>query len=249
MPIANTSTLPGSTAPRLPKAHLIAGLAMIGAFLLSIAATPRTHEVPEDAVNLAKMVPSEFGRWKEMKTGVVQMDLAPREGEERTTDQPYDQVLMRSYERDDGAIVMLALAYGRSQRQDVKIHRPELCYVAQGFELVKREKTQVVLSPQTTVPAYRLTTRARGRLEPVTYWIRIGNIIAESAWQSRWKIFTDGLTGVVPDGLLVRASSALPMDSDLGPAYQMQNEFLADLYAAVKVDNQRSLAGAPAPSP
>lgn len=247
MPIANPSTLPGTGGARLPKANLIAGIAMVAAALLSIVATPRTHEVPEDAVNLARMIPTEFGRWKEMKTGVVQMDLAPREGEERTTDQPYDQVLMRSYGRDDGAIVMLALAYGRSQRQEVKIHRPELCYIAQGFELVDVQPTQVTLAPGTTVPAYRLTTRARGRLEPVTYWIRIGNIIAETAWQSRWKIFTDGLTGTVPDGLLVRASSALPVDTDLGPAYKMQNEFLADLYAAVTPDNQRSLAGSTVP--
>ncbi len=245
MPIANPSTLPGAAGGRLPKANLIAGIAMVAAALLAIVATPRTHEVPEDAVNLARMVPTEFGRWKEMKTGVVQMDLAPREGEERTTDQPYDQVLMRSYERDDGAIVMLALAYGRSQRQEVKIHRPELCYLAQGFEMVSREKTRVTLDPQTTVPAYRLTTRARGRLEPVTYWIRIGDIIAETAWQSRWKIFTDGLTGTVPDGLLVRASSALPMDTDLGPVYIVQNEFLADLFAAVKGDAKHALAGVP----
>ena len=243
MPTAHPSTLPGNAAPRLPKANIIAGIAMLAASVLAIVATPRAHEVSEDAVNLAKMVPSEFGRWKEMKTGVVQMDLAPREGEERTTDQPYDQVLMRSYERDDGAIVMLALAYGRSQRQEVKIHRPELCYVAQGFEVVNRVKTKVVLSPDTTVPAYRLTTRARGRLEPVTYWIRIGNIIAETAWQSRWKIFTDGLTGTVPDGLLVRTSSALPMDADLGPAFVMQNEFFADLFAAVKGENKWALAG------
>ena len=247
MPIANRSTLPGAAGARLPKANLIAGIAMVAAALLSIVATPRTHEVPEDAVNLARMVPTEFGRWKEMKTGIVQMDLAPREGEERTTDQPYDQVLMRSYERDDGAIVMLALAYGRSQRQEVKIHRPELCYVAQGFEVVNREKTKVVLAPETTVSAYRLMTRTRGRVEPVTYWIRIGNIIAETAWQSRWKIFTDGLTGIVPDGLLVRASSALPIDADLGPAYRMQNEFLADLFAAVKPDDRRSLAGGARP--
>lgn len=243
MPTANHPSLPGSAGARLPKANLIAGIAMVAAALLSIVATPRTHEVPEDAVNLVKMVPTEFGRWKEMKTGVVQMDLAPREGEERTTDQPYDQVLMRSYTRDDGAIVMLALAYGRSQRQEVKIHRPELCYVAQGFDVINRVKTTVALSPDTTVPAYRLVTRARGRLEPVIYWIRIGNIIAETAWQSRWKIFTDGLTGTVPDGLLVRASAALPMDADLAPAFATENEFLADLFAAVKPENRHSLVG------
>ena len=245
MPTADPSAVPGASSPRLPKANLIAGIAMIAASLLAIAATPRTHEVPEDAVNLAKMVPSEFGRWKEMKTGVVQIDLAPRDGEQRTTDQPYDQVLMRSYERDDGAIVMLALAYGRSQRQEVKIHRPELCYIAQGFEVVNREKTQVTLAPGTTVPAYHLTTRTHGRLEPVTYWIRIGDIIAESAWQSRWKIFTDGLTGTVPDGLLVRASSALPMDTDLGPVYIVQNEFLADLFQSMKSGDRQVLSGAP----
>ncbi len=38
---------------------------------------------------------------------------------------------LRSYVNANGDVVMLALAYGRHQRQEIKIHRPELCYTSQ----------------------------------------------------------------------------------------------------------------------
>ncbi len=126
------------SGPPLSWPHVLIGAAMVVASGLAIALTPNRHLVPEGAVNLEQMIPRDFKGWREVKTGIIQMDLSPRDGEERTMQQPYDQTLMRTYVRDDGAVVMLALAYGRTQRQEVKIHRPELCYVAQGFA-VKRK--------------------------------------------------------------------------------------------------------------
>ncbi len=50
----------------------------------------------------------------------------------------YDDVLMRTYRRADGARVMAAFAYGRSQTQELKIHRPELCYSRAGLRRERR---------------------------------------------------------------------------------------------------------------
>lgn len=237
--------MPAAAAAPPLRPYLFAAVAMVAAVALSILMTPRTHEVAEDAVQLDKMVPDQFGRWKELKSAAIQMDLAPRDGEERTTDQPYDQTVMRTYQRDDGAIVMLALAYGRAQKQEVKIHRPELCYVAQGFEVTRSQRTTLDLGgayPQ--VPVYRLTTRNKGRQEPVTYWIRIGDEITANAWQSRWKILTSGLLeGTVPDGLLVRTSSAVATNAPVDDEYRQQAEFLRDLFAAVPAATRVALVG------
>jgi EpsI family protein len=217
---------------------------MVAAVVLSIVLTPRTHEVSEDAVKLEQMVPSEFGRWKELKTAAIQMDLAPRDGEERTTDQPYDQTVMRTYQRDDGAVVMLALAYGRAQKQEVKIHRPELCYVAQGFEVLNSRRLTLDLGgAYSAIPAYQLTTRNKGRQEPVTYWIRIGDSITANAWESRWKILTAGLQGSVPDGLLVRTSSAVTLNTPVETYYREQQDFLRDLFGTVPSDVRVALVG------
>ncbi|MCU0870310.1 MAG: EpsI family protein [Burkholderiales bacterium] len=232
------------TAPPL-RPFLIATVAMVVAVVLSIAMTPRTHEVATDAVQLDRMVPSEFGRWKELKTAAIQMDLAPRDGEEKSMDQPYDQTVMRTYQRDDGAVVMLALAYGRTQKQEVKIHRPELCYVAQGFEVLRSQRTTLDLgASHPQVPVYRLTTRNKGRQEPVTYWIRIGDQITANALESRMKILRAGLfDGEVPDGLLVRTSSAVPLNAPVDDEYQQQADFLRDLFAAIPPATRTALVG------
>jgi EpsI family protein len=158
-------------------------------------------------------------------------------------DQPYDQVLMRSYGRSDGTIVMLALAYGRNQRQEVKIHRPELCYVAQGFEVVDRKIGTLRLSDTRGIEAYRIVARGRDRVEPVTYWIRIGDRVVRNAWDSRMKILRDGLKGTVPDGLLVRASSLTRSTGDIPAAHEIQEQFLGDLYRALDEGSRAKLTG------
>jgi EpsI family protein len=215
---------------------------MIVASGLAIALTPSKHAVPEGAVDLERMIPKEFGAWKQVETGIIQMDLVPRDGAERTIDQPYDQALTRTYVRNDGAVVMLALAYGRTQRQEVKVHRPELCYVAQGFEVHARSRVMVKLAHDLEIPAYRLLTQSRQRLEPVTYWIRIGDRITANAWESRFEIFRRGLQGRIPDGILVRTSSVQRPGDPIQGAYERQVEFLSALWLAVDVPTRQLLA-------
>jgi EpsI family protein len=241
---SSEAKLPGALPAPALRPFLIAAAAMIVGVGLSIVMTPRTHEVTVDAVKLERVVPGTFGRWKELKSAAIQMDLAPRDGEERTTDQPYDQTVMRTYQRDDGAIVMLALAYGRAQKQEVKIHRPELCYVAQGFEVTGSKRVSLDLGgAYPAVPVYQLVTRNKGRQEPVMYWIRIGDEITANAWQSRWKILTSGLQGRVPDGLLVRTSSAVAPNAPVEPHYAEQLDFLRDLFAAMTPADRITLVG------
>lgn len=223
--------------------YVTVGVLMAMAYGAAIALTPARNAVPEGSVNLEKMIPQQFADWKEVKTGAIQMDLAPRNGEERSTDQPYDQTLMRTYLRKDGAVIMLAVAYGRTQRQEVKIHRPELCYVAQGFDVGRKELVEMNLGGQATVPAYRLVSRNDRRTEPVTYWIRIGDKITTSAWQSRWRILIEGLHGRIPDGILVRVSQVVPTTEGIAGSYTTQEEFLRALNDSVDPSTRKLLTG------
>jgi EpsI family protein len=195
------------------------------------------------SVDLNKQIPTEFGRWREVRTALIPMDLSPREGE-TNSEMPYDQTLMRTYVRDDGSAVMLALAYGRVLRQEVKIHRPELCYVSQGFAVTRKEASNVDLGAGATVTAYRLMTGNDNRKEPITYWIRIGDTISMNAWQTRTEILRDGLRGRIPDGILVRVSQALPHSAPTDSSYDLQNQFLRDLYAALDPAGKTLLRGA-----
>jgi EpsI family protein len=229
--------------PPLSWPHVLIGVAMIVASGLAIALTPSRHLVPEGAVDLQAMIPHDFGTWRELKTGIIQMDLSPREGEERTMQQPYDQTLMRTYVRNDGAVVMLALAYGRTQRQEVKIHRPELCYVSQGFMVKRKSSEMVEISQGASVPVHRLLTGSQARLEPVTYWIRIGDRLVSSAWESRAAIFLEGLQGKIPDGILVRVSTPVSAGADVPATYAVQDAFLKDLLNVLSGSAKTALLG------
>lgn len=230
------------TAPSWP--HAVVAGAMIVASGLAIALAPTRYAVPDGAVNLEQMIPKEFSGWRQVETGMIQMDLAPRDGEERTINQPYDQALMRTYVGGGGQVVMLALAYGRTQRQEVKIHRPELCYISQGFEVRDRRLVTIDLGEETELMAYRLLTRSQQRIEPLTYWIRIGDRVAKNPWESRGQIFKEGLQGNIPDGILVRVSSISRDLGDVDRAYELQTKFLAALWTQLPPEARKILVPA-----
>ena len=224
---------------------ILTGLILIAASGVAYALRP-TPIIEVRDVDLGRQIPTSFAQWREVQTGLVQIDLAPRDenGEQEASILwPYDKMLTRVYQRADGQIVMFALAWGSKQRQEIKVHRPELCYASQGLQVVDHQLAVVNLSDQTGVRATRLVTKNLSRLEPVTYWIRIGDTISMSAWQSRVRILTEGLKGRIPDGILVRVSQAVPTTADPNSSFRVQESFLKDLFLSVDHRTQLLLAG------
>jgi EpsI family protein len=221
------------------------GLLLVVASGLAYALRPSPVVDLRD-VELERQIPTAFGQWREVRTGLMQIDLAPRgeNGEqEATLVYPYDRTLTRVYQRADGQVVMLALAWGSKQRQEIKVHRPELCYAGQGFHVIEWEKFPLQLSSSANLIATRMVTKGASRLEPVTYWIRTGNTISQSSWQSRFEILKEGVHGRIQDGILVRVSQALPHSASAAGSYQVQESFLQELYAAVDASGKRLLIG------
>lgn len=206
--------------------------------------TPR-RELGRDTPRLVALIPERFGGWTAEPAEVLPVMLVPDvlADAEAAQSASYDDVLMRTYRRADGARVMVALAYGRRQTQELKIHRPELCYYAQGFAVSGLGQRRVQLDAALAVESRALLTENRARTEIVTYWIRVGERVANDAWDIRWTIFRDGLDGQVPDGLLVRASSLTETPAGAERELVLQHEFLADLYGALPAVTQRFLAG------
>jgi EpsI family protein len=149
---------------------------------------------------------------------------------------------MRTYVNQKGDQVMLALAYATEQKQDIKIHRPEVCYVAQGYQLLDMKTNTINPNQSTDIPAQRLLLRNQNRSEAVTYWIRIGDEYPIGGIAQRMKILRDGLKGKVVDGILVRASTVLGDESESSPAYGQHEKFLADLLTILPADKQMLLA-------
>ena len=131
----------------------------------------------------------------------------------------------------DGSRVMLALAFVKEQQQDIKVHRPEVCYPSQGMSV---EKYLVVQSNwDKALPIVRLHTRSHGRLELVSYWIRTGQAYPITGLETRWQLFKDGLRGVIDDGMLVRVSTIVNDRDNIDQTFERQETFLRDLVLSV----------------
>jgi EpsI family protein len=218
-----------------------AGVLMIAATALAVVLTPTAKSSTDNYVELEAIIPQQFGAWRVVPTAEELADLAPR----NVDDEPrkfYDATLMRTYKSVDGAVVMLAVAYGKNQRQEAKIHRPELCYTAQGFQVTAKH-AKVVDVAEGKVPAVQLLAKSAQRLEPITYWIRIGDKFSQDPLALRLSILFAGVGGRIPDGALVRVSSALPLGADPAAQYPLQREFLRELTAALSPKGRRLVLG------
>jgi EpsI family protein len=219
----------------------VAAVLMIAATGLAVALAPIVDWPANDRVELEAIIPQQFGGWRVVPTAEQLADLVPHnlDNEERKF---YDATLMRTYQSGDGAMLMLAVAYGKSQRQEAKIHRPELCYRAQGFQ-IKAKRLKVLNIAEGKVPAVQLLASSPQRLEPITYWIRIGDRFSQGPIALRLSILFAGVSGRVPDGALVRVSSALPPGADPTAQYPLQREFLRELTAALSPQGRRLVLG------
>lgn len=206
---------------------------MLLAPVLAQALTPRLQPTA-GGERLADVVPEQFGEWKAMPGASSQADLSIAGEGGKIFNRPYDDVLMRTYVNRAGDHVMLAIAYAREQRQDVKLHLPEKCYPAQGYEVLKLAQVAVtVTAGGATLPGKHMLAGGNGRLEAVAYWARIGDAYPQSLLAMRMKIFRDGLQGKVSDGVLVRSSMLVRDAADAPAAYVTQEHFLRSLVNAI----------------
>lgn len=213
-------------------------LSAAGAFVLR----PTLHEGQEPP-ELDVLVPKQVGDWKLFQSPILQVGLT-ESATGNDINQPYDQTVMRTYVDAQGHAIHLALAWGRHQRQEVKIHRPELCYPAQGLSVESLRDIAFPLNTPAGSPVLgkRMIARdARGTKEVVSYWIRIGHIYSSGALATRKHILLEGLAGQVTDGVLVRVSQKIANDQDDGAAFQRQEAFVTQLVAATPPAAQHML--------
>lgn len=211
---------------------------MLLAAYLALVLRP-THRIADDGpkVNLETMIPKEFGDWQEDKT-IIPVQVSP--DVKQQLDKLYSQILSRTYVNSSGERVMLSMSYGGNQGSDeMQVHRPEYCYVAQGFEL-KKVSEEFLTVPPGKIAVRRLEATQGARVEPITYWITIGDKATLPGISRKIAQLRYGLTGNVPDGMLVRVSS---LSSDRNEAYQLQNIFINELLNAVTPTAKVKLTG------
>jgi EpsI family protein len=224
--------------------HLVLAVLLLAAVGAQRLLQP-SHFMPVPPGSLDSLIPRTFGDWHAIDSGPVVVDPRNvRVDEEPNIHNPYDDILIRSYENVNGAVVQLVLAYGRQQRQEVKIHRPQLCYTAQGFRVLSVQAADFPVHGATNLPAgaTQMLTRSHDRLEAVSYWVRVGSLYSDDAWAIRLHIFTQGLKGQVDDGVLVRVSQILTGEASASTAsYALQGLFLSQLVASLPAQSRRLL--------
>lgn len=203
--------------------------AMFLAAGLAVVATPHLTE-DKTPVDIEAATPQTVGSWRVLQTSAMQVGLSTAAND---INQPYDQTVMRTYVDTEGHAIYVALAWGRHQRQEVKIHRPELCYPAQGLAVESLKDTRFPLTApngQPIIGKRMVTHNGAGMTELVSYWIRIGSTYSGNALQTRLHIVQEGLAGRVTDGVLVRVSQRVAKDQDFEAAFKRQEQFIADFY-------------------
>ena len=188
------------------------------------------------AISLEAMVPKAFGNWitlPESSSQVVNPQIQEK------LDEIYNQILSRTYSSKDGYRIMLSIAYGGDQRGSLQAHRPEICYPGQGFRL-NRMEDGVLATSFGPIEVRRLDTSLGARKEPVTYWFTVGDRVVNSKMDKRLAEIRLAITGQVPDGMLFRISS---IDADPASAFARQQEFAAQMMAAVPSKARQQLSG------
>src|SRR5450830_660656 len=154
-------------------------------------------------IDLKAMVPTAFGNWKEQLNFSNQI-VDPEQ--KQMLEEIYSQTLSRTYINPNGYRIMLSIAYGKNQRRKLQLHRPEVCYPAQGFALSSNKPGKLDLLSQP-IAVTRLETSLGQRVEPLTYWTVVGDHVTANQNEKRLVEVGYAMRGRIPDGMLVRISS------------------------------------------
>ena len=209
------------------------------ASIAAVAMVPRRSAIDAaPPVSLETMIPPRFASWT-IDPRVV--PLLPNAEMQKVIEESYDQTLARTYVDAEGYQIMLSIAYGGRRNQGMDIHRPEICYPSQGLALRRDTVEGQLVLDSYTLPIKRLVAGNGARNEPISYWLVIGKSVASFGYGHRIALLKYGLTGRVPDGMLVRVSS---VDKDEDRSFRMQDRFVRDLLSAASPATRERLLGA-----
>lgn len=218
--------------------QLVIGVAMFAAAGLSVALTP-TKKLSDEGpkLDLETMIPLKFGEWA---GETAAMPLITPPDIKKTLETLYTQTLARTYVNAQGDRIMLSVAYGGDQGDSLQAHRPEVCYYAQGFTVGEPIVAKMQLS-RSELPVAQLVAVQGARVEPITYWITVGDTAIAGQLQQKLAQLRYGLTGRIPDGILIRISN---LSRDEKAAYRTHEEFIKAMLAGMNDKDRTRLMGA-----
>jgi len=213
---------------------------MLASAGLAFALRPTISLADERApINLKAAVPTAFGDWEELLHTSAQIIDPQRK---QKLEELYSETLTRTYVNRAGYQIMLSIAYGKNQSDAVQLHKPEICYPAQGFALGSQSSGNLAIDSQSrrSIAVTRLTTKLGLRNEPVTYWTTVGDNVVQGQFDKKVAEMKYAFVGRIPDGLLVRFSS---IGTDVARAFGMQSQFAATMVQTIDPAIQKRFVG------
>jgi EpsI family protein len=219
------------------KSGVLMGALMFGTVGLAAFATP-TIRVAElrPSIDLETAIPKQFGEWEEDRNQVAAVVNPATVAE---LNKIYAQTLSRTYVNHAGERIMLSIAYGTDQSDNLSVHFPEGCYGGQGFSVTPTVRGMLDTSAGP-IPTARLVAAQYNRNEPITYWIVVGERAVYDAWQLKKAKLGYALKRQIPDATLMRISN-VTVDNEAG--YKLQQKFLNEMLAAMTPDHRRHFSG------
>ncbi len=136
---------------------------------------------------------------------------------------------------------MLSIAYGSDQSDTMQVHRPEVCYPAQGLPILW-EQTGMLSTAFGDIPVQKLVASRSSMIEPITYWITVGGEVNGSDFIRKLDKLKFTFTGVLPDGLLFRVSTISSVLEE-SESFSIQEHFIDNLLASLTQENRERLIG------
>lgn len=187
----------------IDRRDLLLGGAMLSAAAGAQALTPHRHVQFLGSRKLEDIIPRKIGDWVDRPSEAF---ILPRDPDSLSA-QLYNDTLARLYVSPKGVPVMLVVAYGNLQNDQLQLHRPEVCYAAVGFQISASALSQLPLAHDVELPIRQLVASSDSRIEPICYWTRIGDALPTTGTQQRWVKLKQQMDGIIPDGVLVRMST------------------------------------------
>lgn len=214
----------------------VVALLMIGSSGAAVYMMPPDRSDEPLTVSLDAMIPESFGDWRVDRT---QIPIPMSADVESALYAVYDAVLGRTYIDSKGSRVMLSVGYSRQQGGVQKPHWQEICYRAQGFAVDDIVKGRALVAGRD-IPVTRMVATMRGRVEPVTYWLTLGDHVVSGRWDRLKHLLTMGLERESAEGFLVRVSS---VSASPDKAFEQQIEFSDALVRAMASEQARKFVG------
>jgi EpsI family protein len=221
----------------IPVKNLLVALVMVATAIAVLAYKPPAQMSQQGPkIELESMIPKQFDTWH-LDESVLTLPTSPEQDE--ALKKIYSQILTRTYVNNLGQRVMLSVVYGDGIDRQLDIHRPEVCYPAQGFQ-VSRYTDQVIHTLFGELPLRRLIATNGPRIEPISYWIRVGDKAVSTSIERKLQKIKQKLTGRADSGLLARIST---IEKDDVLAFAEQEAFINAMLQAMPDEQRRQLIG------